>query len=182
MSRITIHTLNSAPQETKARIESVEKNTGFIPNLIGVLSNAPAALEMYQEVGKINARTSLTTAEIEVIQITAAKVNECAFCVAGHTKVSVSKKLFSEEVLTAIRSVKDFEEWDKKLNALARYTIAVMTNKGAITDEELQQFFNAGYNEQQAIEVVLGIALATLCNYTNNLAKTDINPELQAFA
>ena len=57
-----------------------------------------------------------------------------------------------------------------------------MTNKGAITDEELQQFFNAGYNEQQAIEVVLGIALATLCNYTNNLAKTDINPELQAFA
>ncbi len=150
--------------------------------MIGVLSNAPAALEMYQEVGKINARTSLTTAEIEVIQITAAKVNECAFCVAGHTKVSVSKKLFSEEVLTAIRSVKDFEEWDKKLNALARYTIAVMTNKGAITDEELQQFFNAGYNEQQAIEVVLGIALATLCNYTNNLAKTDINPELQAFA
>ncbi|MGN6926259.1 carboxymuconolactone decarboxylase family protein, partial [Neisseria sp. P0017.S006] len=24
--------------------------------------------------------------------------------------------------------------------------------------------------------------LATLCNYVNNLAKTEINPELQAFA
>ena len=48
--------------------------------------------------------------------------------------------------------------------------------------EELKAFFDAGYNQQQAVEVVLGVALATLCNYTNNLARTEINPELQAFA
>lgn len=182
MTRLTIHTIETSPEIIKNRVIAVQQNTGFIPNLIGVLANAPAALEMYQEVGKINARTSLTPSEIEVIQITAAKINECAFCVAGHTKIATLKKLFSNEVLTAIRAVKDFAKEDPKLNALARYTVAVMLQKGAVSNEELQYFLNAGYDEQQAIEVILGISLATLCNYTNNLAKTDINEELKAFA
>lgn len=182
MARLTIHTAESAPAEAKARVEMVQQTNGFIPNLIGALANAPAALEMYQEVGKLNARTSLTPAEIEVVQITAAKINECAFCVAGHTKVSKLKKLFSEEVLTAIRGVEDFEAQDKKLNALARYTVTVMLNKGAVSDEDLKTFLDAGYTQQQAVEVVLGVALATLCNYTNNLAQTTINDELIEFA
>ena len=29
---------------------------------------------------------------------------------------------------------------------------------------------------------ILGVSLATLCNYVNNIAETPINPELQAFA
>lgn len=182
MTRFIIHTEKSAPVEAKTRIENVLQNNGFIPNLIGVLANAPAALEMYQEVGKINARTSLSAAEIEVVQITAAKTNECAFCVAGHTKISKLKKLFSDEILTAIRNVEDFQARDEKFNALARFTVAVMLNKGAVDDEALSKFFAVGYTEQQAIEVVLGIALATLCNYTNNLAQTIINDELKDFA
>ncbi len=182
MTRLTLHTLESAPEKAQQRVKNVLDNTGFIPNLIGVLANAPAALEMYQEVGKINAQTSLSSAEIEVIQITAAKVNECAFCVAGHTKIAVAKKLFSDKVLTAIRALTPFPEEESKLDALARYTIAIMLNKGAVSDEDLKAFFAAGYREQQAVEVVLGVALATLCNYTNNLAKNGINKELLPFA
>ncbi|MBX6393810.1 MAG: carboxymuconolactone decarboxylase family protein, partial [Burkholderiales bacterium] len=40
----------------------------------------------------------------------------------------------------------------------------------------------AGYTQANALEVVLGVSLATLCNYANNLAQTPINPELQPFA
>jgi len=50
-----------------------------------------------------------------------------------------------------------------------------------VSEPELQAFLDAGYNKQQAVEVVMGVALATLCNYTNNLAQTDINPELRDY-
>ena len=36
MSRLTIHTVETAPEAAKPRIEAVLKNNGFIPNLIGV--------------------------------------------------------------------------------------------------------------------------------------------------
>ena len=57
-----------------------------------------------------------------------------------------------------------------------------MAHKGAVSDAQLQAFVDAGYRKEQAVDVVMGVALATLCNYTNNLAQTEINPELQAYA
>lgn len=55
MARLTVHNLDTVPEAAKPRMEAVLKNNGFIPNLIGVLSNAPEALAFYQEVGKMNA-------------------------------------------------------------------------------------------------------------------------------
>ena len=181
MARLTVHTVESAPEAAKARVEAAQKANGFIPNLIGALANSPQALTFYQEVGKLNNENSLTGGEREVIQIIAARTNQCGFCVAGHTKLATLKKLLSEQAIKASRDVNPAEFDDAKLKALADFTIAVMANKGAVSDAELAAFVAAGYRKEQAVDVVMGVALATLCNYTNNLAQTDINPELQAY-
>ena len=182
MARLPIHTVETAPEAAKARVQAALDANGFLPNLIGVLANSPEALAFYQEVGKLNGATSLTAGEREVVQIIAARRNECGFCVAGHTKLATLKQLLSEQAIKASRAVNPAEFDDAKLSALANFTIAVMENKGAVSDAQLKAFFDAGYTQQQSVEVVLGVALATLCNYTNNLAKTEIKPELQQFA
>ncbi|WP_027009162.1 carboxymuconolactone decarboxylase family protein [Conchiformibius kuhniae] len=182
MARLTVHTAQTAPEAARARVEAAQQANGFLPNLIGVLANSPEALAFYQEVGKLNGNTSLSAGEREVVQIIAAKRNACAFCVAGHTKLATLKKLLSEQNINASRAVDASAFDDAKLSALAEFTVAVIADKGAVSDAALQAFFDAGYSQQQAVEVVLGVALATLCNYTNNLAQTEINPELQAFA
>lgn len=182
MARLTIHSVETAPEKAKPRVETALKNNGFLPNLIGVLANSPEALAFYQDVGQLNAATSLTGGEREVVQIIAAKVNQCGFCVAGHTKLATLKKLLADDAIKASRATDPKQFTDAKLSALASFTLAVMANKGAVSDAELQAFFDAGYTQQQSVEVVLGIALATLCNYTNNLAQTEINPELIDFA
>lgn len=92
MPDITIHTIETAPEEVKDVLQTVkDANGGFIPNLIGLLANAPTALETYRTVGEINRRNSLTPTEREVVQITAAVTNGCAFCVAGHTAFSIKQ-------------------------------------------------------------------------------------------
>lgn len=180
MSRIAIQTPDSAPAEARPRLESARKASGFVPNLLGVLANAPTALETYQTVSAINARNGLTPTEREVIQITAATRNGCGFCVAGHTKIARHKLNLPDDLVDALRHTHALE--DPKLNALARFTLAVIEHKGGVSDAELQAFLAAGYGQGNALEVVLGVSLATLCNYSNNLAHTPINPELQAYA
>jgi uncharacterized peroxidase-related enzyme len=180
MSRLTIHSVDSAPADAKPRLETAQRNNGFLPNLIGVLANAPTALETYQVVGAINARTGLTPQEREVVQITAATLNGCGFCVAGHTAIARKKLSMPEELIQALRSVNPLH--DAKLNALARFTVDVIEARGQISDDQLHAVLDAGYTQGNALEVVLGISLATLCNYANNLAATPINPELLAHA
>ncbi len=180
MSRLTIQTVESAAPEARERLAAAQKASGFLPNLLGVLANAPIALETYQEVSQINARSGLSAAEREVVQITAATRNGCDFCAAGHTKIALKKARMPEDLVRALRTTQALS--DPKLNALALFTLAVIDNRGRVSDEELKNFLDAGYEESHVLEVILGVSLSTLCNYANNVAQTPINPELQAYA
>ena len=77
----------------------------------------------------MNGANSLTAGEVEVIQIIAARTNECGFCVAGHTKLATLKKLLSEQSIKAARALAAGEFDDAKLSALATFTQAVMAKK-----------------------------------------------------
>jgi uncharacterized peroxidase-related enzyme len=180
MARLPILTAETAPEASREGVSKAEKANGFIPNLIGLLANAPVALETYQTVSGINARSGLSLAEREAVQITAAAIHGCGFCVAGHTAVAYKKAGLNEDVVNALRA--NAKVPDAKLNAVADFTRAVIRSRGAVADTELAAFKAAGFNDANALEVVLGVSLATLCNFANNLGKPDLNPQLQPYA
>ena len=179
MSRISLQTLESAPADSQPLLAKAKAKNGFIPNLLAVLSNAPVALETYLTVSEINGRSSFTLAERETVQITAAALNGCAFCVAGHTAIAYKQGKLPEDLVQALRQQKELP--DPHLDALAVFTRAVIRSRGAVSDAELQCFRDAGFSEQQMLEVILGVSLATLCNFANSLAQTELNPELAAY-
>lgn len=182
MPTFNIHSIETAPEAVKDTLRIVEEeNNGYIPNLIGLLANAPTALETYRTVGAINRRNSLTPTEREVVQITAAVTNGCAFCVAGHTAFSIKQIQMSPDLLEALRNATPIDD-NPKLDTLAKFTIAVINTKGRVGEEAFADFLEAGYTYENALDVILGVSLATLCNYANNLADTPINPELQPYA
>ena len=179
MSRLPLQNLETAPESSRPFIERALGNNGFVPNLIGVLANAPTAVETYFTVGEINGRTSLTLAEREVVQITAASVHGCEFCVSGHSAIALKKAGFDRATVVALqqRGITGIARYD----ALVAFTRAVIVSRGNVGDGELKAFLDAGFTQAQALEVVLGISLATLCNFANNLAASEINPQLQDF-
>ncbi len=179
MSRLTLQTPETAPEDSRPYLAQARARNGFIPNLLGVLANAPTAIETYLTVGEINGRSSFTLAEREVVQITAATNHGCAFCVAGHTAIAYKQGKLPVELVEALREQTPLP--DDRLEALAAFTRAVIRRRGAVDDAELQAFRAAGYGDQQVVEVILGVALATLCNFSNSLAGTELNPELAAY-
>lgn len=179
MSRLPLRTIEDAPAEAQPRLEAAQKNNGFLPNLVRLLANAPVALETYQTVGEINGRASLTLAEREAVQITAAATHGCGFCVAGHTAVAEKKAKLDQGVISALRDKAQVP--DARLDAVARFTEAVIASRGAVSNAELAGFKDAGFDDQAALEVVLGVSLATLCNFANNMGQPELNPQLAAY-
>jgi uncharacterized peroxidase-related enzyme len=179
MSRLPLQTIESAPEAAKAALATAEKNNGYLPNLLAILANAPVALETYLTVSGINARSSLTLAERETVQITAAAIHGCGFCVAGHTAIATKKAGLDAATVEALRNQKALS--DSKLQAVGVFTKAVIASRGAVTDEALAAFKSAGFSDGAALEVVLGVSLATLCNFANNLGQPPLNPQLEAY-
>jgi len=180
MSLFPVHTKESAPEESQQTLEAVEKAFGFVPNLLGVMSTSPALAEAYLAVAEIfEKRTALTSTEQQVVLLAVSRYHECRYCVAAHSMIAGMRKL-PHDVTEAIRS--DRPITDPKLEALRRLTTSIVEYRGWPPEQELQAFISAGYQSAHVFDVLVGVAQKTLSNYTNHLAGTPLDSQMEAYA
>lgn len=178
MTKFTIFDDSNAPAEAKATLRSVKSKYGFIPNLMGELAASPSALEAYTTLSAIYGQTSLTPIEQQVVLLTTSYENNCHYCMAAHSTVSLSVGL-DREILLAIREGREIED-DMRLEALRRFTIAVVRQRGLVENTDVETFMDAGFTKANILDVVTGVTLKTLSNYTNHIAETKLDDAFEA--
>lgn len=180
MSKFPLHTAGSAPEAAQALLKGAQQKLGFVPNLYAHLATAPAALEAYFGLSAQFDKTSLSPVERQVVLLAASVENGCEFCVAAHSMIARAMAGAPAPVVSALRNGENLP--DARLDALAKFTRLVVADRGVVPAEEVDRFVDAGFGQQQVLEVVLGVAMKTLSNYTNHLTGTATNPELGDFA
>lgn len=167
-----IHDLDTAPAAAKDILAGARKAFGFVPNLLGMMAEAPALAKAYTTLSRIFEESSFSAAERQVVLLTVSYENGCEYCVAAHSVIAGMQKI-PEPVVSAIRGGKPIA--DTKLEALRRFTAAVVRSRGWPDEGDTNAFFAAGYGSQQVLEVVLGVGLKTLSNYANHVAETPLD-------
>ena len=67
-----------------------------------------------------------------------------------------------------------------KLQKLHETTLALVRNRGRLSQSEQTAFFEAGYEKRNLLEIILGISQKVMSNYVNHLAETPVDePFLQ---
>jgi uncharacterized peroxidase-related enzyme len=179
MTEFTIHTLDSAPEGGRERLQQSKDSFGMIPNLHAVMAESPQTLEAYQELTRLFSETSLTAVERNVVWLTINVRHDCHYCVPAHTAIAKSQGV-PDAVINALREARALE--DAKLEALRVFTLAVVDKRGAVDQADFDAFFNAGYAQRQALDVVTGVAHKVLSNYVNHFAETPVDEAFQKFA
>jgi len=163
----TIHTKETAPQLSVPYLEHYEQYVGFIPNMIGVLAESPAALAAVAAVNQAIEQGSLSAIELRVVTVTASAENGCAYCVPAQSTLAKMANM-ADDILEQIRAAKPLA--DSKLDALHRFTLNVIHNKGWVVEQDVNEFLRAGYTTAQVMEVITLVALMTLTNYVGHIA------------
>ncbi|WP_018719145.1 carboxymuconolactone decarboxylase family protein [Arhodomonas aquaeolei] len=178
MTDFPLHDIDSAPAAAKPKLEGARKAMGFIPNIFAKMAEAPAVLEGYMALSDIFDRTSLSPVEREVVLLTTSVEHDCRFCVAAHSG-RARKAGMDDAVLEALRAGEPLP--DRRLQALHAFTLAVVRQRGWVDDAAVEELIEAGFERGQALEVVLGVSMKVLSNYTNHIAGTPVNAELEPF-
>ena len=79
------------------------------------------------------------------------------------------------------RSEPDHALSTPKLEALRYFARELIHNRGKVAHADVAAFMDAGYTDAQALEVVLGLAMKLMSNYTNSIAGTPLDKEVQKF-
>lgn len=176
MSEFSVHDKQSAPEAAQQTMEMVEKGFGFIPNVIGVMAESPELAKAYATLDGLLGETDLGKEERNILLLVTARVNQCEYCVAAHT-AGANMEGVSEEIVSAIRNDQPIE--DGKLEAFRRFVAEMTEKRGFPSDEATAEFLKAGYSRKNLLEVILGIGLKTLSNYTNHVAETPLDSAFQ---
>jgi uncharacterized peroxidase-related enzyme len=173
MSRInTPASVEAAPAAARPLLEAVKKQLGSVPNLFRVIANSPAALEGYLGLNGALVKGVLDAKTRERIAIAIAEINGCSYCLSAHTYIGKNVAKLDDAEITANRSGASN---DPKADAAVRFAVRIANARGHVGNADIASVKAAGFDDAQIVEIVLHVALNTLTNYVNEVAKTDID-------
>ena len=170
--QFTIHNSTTAPTEARPILEATEKALGFIPNLYGVFSESPAALHAYTAISEGLKESVLSAVEQQVVAIAVSAENECAYCVAAHSAIAAMLKI-PQATLSELRARSTLSE--QKLEALRKFAVTVVKQRGWVAKTETEALFASGYTRRHLLDVITIVAMKTLSNYVNHIAETPLD-------
>lgn len=170
-------TIATAPDASKPVLEKIQSSLGFVPNLMAIFANNPAVLQGYLALDAVFEKGSFTPRERQLILLAASVENHCDYCVAAHSTIAKGALHTPAEIVSAIRENTPVP--NPKLNALVALVREIVSERGYAKEETIQSFIAAGYRKEQAMELLLGVALKTISNYLDHISPAPID---QAFA
>ncbi|MDA3869303.1 MAG: carboxymuconolactone decarboxylase family protein [Gammaproteobacteria bacterium] len=179
MQDFPYHTKETAPKQALPIFESAEKTYGMVPNLYKKMAESPALLKGYTSLSDIFSNSSLSPVEQQVVLIATSATNKCEYCVSVHSVIADMIKV-PQEVTAALREGHDIP--DTRLQALRKFTQSVVDARGWVDESEVNALMEHGYTRQNVLDVILGVGMKTLSNYTNHLVETELDEPFQGRA
>lgn len=171
MARIQPINRNEASDQLAQTLDGVKAKIGVVPNSFATFAQSPAVLNAYLAFSQALTQGILSSKQREVLALAIGQTNSCQYCVSAHSLLGKSAGLSPDEIKAARLGKSD----DPLNKALAKLAIKVVSQRGALSDADLNDARSQGISDPLIVEVIAHVSLNTLTNYTNLIAATDID-------
>jgi AhpD family alkylhydroperoxidase len=172
-----IHSIESAPEQSRPVLRELQESFGLIPNIAGIMAGSPVLIEGFIRLFQRVHAGTFTEAQIQTLLLTNAVTNACSWAVAFHTALALKEGLQPADV-DAIRAGRAPEE--PRHAALSTLTRTLIEQRGHVNDQDVARFVEAGFGRDQVLEVLAVLAASTITNYAGNIAKPPVEAPFQA--
>jgi alkylhydroperoxidase family enzyme len=177
MQKFTVHTIESAPEQSRPTLRGMQEKFGFLPNIMGTMAENPVLLNGFAATFGSFHGGSFDECEKQILLLTNAVTLQCPWTVAAHSTFAIEDGV-SEGDVKAIRAGKLPQH--PKYAALSQITKTLLENRGHATQPDIGRFTSAGYSKAQIFEVVLGIGISMTTATTTNVAGTPVEGRFEA--
>ena len=163
MSRIPLIAPNDVTGERQQLLTQIHGAFGATPAMFRAVANSTAALKsMWGSFGALGAGT-IAARLGEQIAVAVAERNSCNYCLAAHTLLGRKAGASADEMSAAQRGESD----DPQTAAALRFALQLVEARGHVAAGDLQALRDAGFSDEQAVEIVAHVALNLFTNYVN---------------
>ena len=179
MQSFPVHTMESAPEQSKPSLQMLQGAFGMIPNIAGAMSTSPVLIGSLVGLFQNVHGGSFPEGQIQILLLTNAVTNDCAWAVAFHTALALKEGVEPADV-QAIRERRTPQ--NPQSAALSMLARTLIEKRGRLDDGDVSRFLQAGFDKAHLLEVIAVVAASTITNYTGNLTQPPVEAAFEAYA
>lgn len=163
MSRVPLVDAGATTPDRKALLSEIHRAFGTVPNMFRAVANSPAALKsMWGAFGALGG--GVIPARLgEQIAVAVADRNACEYCLAAHTALGRKAGASPEEMAAAQAG----RSGDPATAAALRFALQLVESRGQVGAADVQAVREAGFSDEEIVEILAHVALNLFTNYTN---------------
>lgn len=160
------------PEDADSFTRKLYKRVGMVPNLYIIMANSSMVFDGFLKLNASLEGSKLDKKTREMIYLLTSQIDGCEYCLASHTATATEHGVMSEdETLDARRAQSD----DPKIDAMLKFAKEVVEQRGRVSDETLAAVKAAGYADEEIVEAVGVIGMATMSNYIALVGEPDMD-------
>jgi uncharacterized peroxidase-related enzyme len=176
MQRLTALDPETTTGKSKDLFTAIQAKLGMVPNMMRTMGNSPSVLNGYLSFNSALAEGVLGATMGELIALTVANANSCAYCNSAHS--FIGEKLIHINA-KAIADAREGRSADAKTQAALDFSGVLVRKHGLINDADVNAVKAAGYTDAGIAEIIAHVALNIFTNYFNNAANVKVDfPEV----
>lgn len=171
MQRIHSVEPQAAQGRTKELLETVEKAFGTIPNAARVMANSPAVLDSFLAVSTAMGGAKIGGTLHHQIKLATSEANTCDYCNSILTHLGNKGGISAADMFDGRKATSS----DPRADAALKFAKTVLETHGKVGDDELQAVRQAGFGDDEIVEIVASVVVACFTNFLNNVADTTLD-------
>jgi alkylhydroperoxidase family enzyme len=179
MPSYPVHTIESAPAQSKPVLRQLQLAFGQVPNIAAQMAESPVLINGFIGLFERVHASSLTEPQIQTLLLTNAVTNASEWPVAFHTALALKEGVHRADV-DAIRH--GLLPDDAKLAALSALARTLIEKRGRLAELDQKHFLEAGFSVEQILEVIAVVAASTITNFTSSVTEPPLEAQFEEFA
>ena len=179
MSSYPVHTIESAPAQSRPVLQQLQQAFGLIPNIAATMAASPVLINGFIGLFERVHASSLTEPQIQTLLLTNAVTNASEWAVAFHTALALEQGVHPADVASIRHGGLPVEASLAALSTLAR---TLIEKRGRLAESDQRRFLDAGFSSGQILEVIAVVAASTITNYTGSVTQPALETLFEEFA
>ncbi|HKB09734.1 MAG TPA: peroxidase-related enzyme [Vicinamibacterales bacterium] len=181
ISRFDVPSIDSLPDDVRARILKVQEKSGFVPNVFLLLARRPEefrAFFAYHD-ALMEKPGGLSKAEREMIVVATSAANQCQYCVVAHgaiLRIRAKNPLLADQVAINYRNA----DITPRQRAMLDFAMQVALVAHTVEERDIERLKGEGFDEEDVWDIAAISAFFGMSNRIANVTSTRPNDEFYA--
>ena len=181
VSRYPVPSFADMPADIRARIETVQEKSGFIPNVFLMLAYRPEEFRAFMAYHDtlMDKPGGLTKAEREMIVVAVSSYNQCQYCVVAHgaiLRIRAKNPLIADQIAANFRKA----DVTPKQRAMLEFALKITREANVVDEADSAALRDMGFTDDDIWDIA---AIAAFFGMSNRMANfTALRPNAEFYA